>query len=193
MTASDPTFDRGRPESWRKAFFKQPLALYKGLPAEIMKSRCVMKLTTTGRKSGLPREKIYSHTIALSTVNPTVSSFSPPVWAAVNQYCTPGFTLDPFGAAIYDLAKLKQQISEADPGMHRFAVAETYIKRHYTEEQYTQFFNEMSDSGATLIHVLGWHKGHQPLIPVTDGTNLTGPHQSVVKWLGRPAATSQPN
>jgi deazaflavin-dependent oxidoreductase (nitroreductase family) len=56
MTAREPTFDRGRPESWRKAFFKQPLALYKGLPAEIMKSRCVLKLTTTGRKSGLPRE-----------------------------------------------------------------------------------------------------------------------------------------
>jgi deazaflavin-dependent oxidoreductase (nitroreductase family) len=56
MATSEPTFDRGRPESWRRAFFKQPLALYKGLPAEILKSRCVMKLTTTGRKSGLPRE-----------------------------------------------------------------------------------------------------------------------------------------
>lgn len=56
MTSSIPTFDRGRPESWRRAFFKQPLALFKGPTAEILKSRCVMKLTTTGRKSGLPRE-----------------------------------------------------------------------------------------------------------------------------------------
>lgn len=56
MAASEPTFDRGRPESWRKAFFKQPLALFKGPTADILKSRCVMKLTTTGRKSGLPRE-----------------------------------------------------------------------------------------------------------------------------------------
>lgn len=56
MTASDPTFDRGRPESWRRAFFKQPLALFNTPLAGILKSRCVMKLTTTGRKSGLPRE-----------------------------------------------------------------------------------------------------------------------------------------
>jgi deazaflavin-dependent oxidoreductase (nitroreductase family) len=56
MAANDPTFDRGRPESWRKVFFKAPLALYKGLPAEVLKRRCVLKLTTKGRKSGQPRE-----------------------------------------------------------------------------------------------------------------------------------------
>jgi deazaflavin-dependent oxidoreductase (nitroreductase family) len=56
MTAAQPTFDRGRPEWWRRLFFKAPIALYRNGPAEIMRRRCVLLLTTTGRKSGLPRK-----------------------------------------------------------------------------------------------------------------------------------------
>jgi deazaflavin-dependent oxidoreductase (nitroreductase family) len=36
-------------------FFKAPIALYRDGPAEIMRSRCVMLLTTKGRRSGMPR------------------------------------------------------------------------------------------------------------------------------------------
>lgn len=54
MGANDPTFDRGRP-GWRRWFFKAPIALYRDGPAEILRSRCVMLLTTTGRRSGQPR------------------------------------------------------------------------------------------------------------------------------------------
>ena len=52
---SNPTFDRGRPSTLRRAFFKSPIRLYHGPVADVMKSRCVMLLTTTGRKSGEPR------------------------------------------------------------------------------------------------------------------------------------------
>jgi deazaflavin-dependent oxidoreductase (nitroreductase family) len=55
MSASEPTFDRGRPGLLQKLFFKAPIALYRDGPAEIMRSRCVMLITTIGRKSGLPR------------------------------------------------------------------------------------------------------------------------------------------
>lgn len=55
MSASEPTFDRGRPGGWRKLFFKQPIALYRGAGADVMKSRCILLLTTTGRRSGQPR------------------------------------------------------------------------------------------------------------------------------------------
>jgi len=55
MNASEPTFDRGRPGGWRRWFFKAPIALYRDGPAEIMGSRCIMLLTTTGRRSGQPR------------------------------------------------------------------------------------------------------------------------------------------
>jgi deazaflavin-dependent oxidoreductase (nitroreductase family) len=39
----------------KKFFFKAPIALYRDGPAEIMRWRCVMLMTTIGRKSGLPR------------------------------------------------------------------------------------------------------------------------------------------
>jgi deazaflavin-dependent oxidoreductase (nitroreductase family) len=55
MSADTPTFDRGRPNRLQKLFFKAPIALYRDGPAEIMRRRCVMLLTTTGRRSGQPR------------------------------------------------------------------------------------------------------------------------------------------
>ena len=55
MTASAPTFHRGRPSRWRRLLFKAPVALYRDGPAELLRRRCVMLLTTKGRKSGLPR------------------------------------------------------------------------------------------------------------------------------------------
>jgi deazaflavin-dependent oxidoreductase (nitroreductase family) len=50
-----PTFDRGRPNPLLKLFFKLPVTLYRDGPAELLRRRCVMLLTTTGRRSGLPR------------------------------------------------------------------------------------------------------------------------------------------
>lgn len=55
MSAKDPTFDRGRPNRLQRFFFKAPIALYRDGPGELMRRRCVMLLTTTGRRSGLPR------------------------------------------------------------------------------------------------------------------------------------------
>jgi hypothetical protein len=50
-----PTFDRGRPNRWQRLMFKAPIALSRDGPAELMRSRCVMVLTTNGRRCGLPR------------------------------------------------------------------------------------------------------------------------------------------
>src|SRR4029077_1615444 len=36
-------------------FLKAPITLYRGPVAELLRSRCVMLLTTRGRRSGLPR------------------------------------------------------------------------------------------------------------------------------------------
>ena len=55
MTSSQPTFDRGRPNAFRKWFFKSPVSMYHGPIADVMSKRCVMMLTTIGRKSGQPR------------------------------------------------------------------------------------------------------------------------------------------
>ena len=55
VAASQPTFERPRPTWWRRLFFKAPTYLYRDGLAELMRRRCVLLLTTTGRKSGLPR------------------------------------------------------------------------------------------------------------------------------------------
>ncbi|MFN8678817.1 MAG: nitroreductase family deazaflavin-dependent oxidoreductase [Thermomicrobiales bacterium] len=55
MATNQPTFDRGRPNAFRKWFFKSPVSVYRGPIGDVMKKRCVMLLTTIGRKSGLPR------------------------------------------------------------------------------------------------------------------------------------------
>ena len=55
MASNQPTFDRGRPNAIRKFFFKSPVSMYRGPIGEVMSKRCVMLLTTIGRKSGQPR------------------------------------------------------------------------------------------------------------------------------------------
>lgn len=55
MTDQKPTFRRERPGPFLRFFFKAPTKLYRGPLAELLRSRCVMLLTTTGRRSGLPR------------------------------------------------------------------------------------------------------------------------------------------
>lgn len=135
-------------------------------------------------KSGIGRDKIFSHIVATRTVDPRPSTNRPPIWTAVNPYCTPGFTLDNFGAAVYDLDVLKERILQADPSQDRFIVAETYFKKGTTEQDYTKFFNNMFDNGASLIHILAWHEGRgNTESPYYVPNDMEGPHVSVIKWL----------
>lgn len=55
MATSEPTFVRQRPGLLLRLGFKVPRYLYRGPLAELLRTRCVLLLTTTGRKSGLPR------------------------------------------------------------------------------------------------------------------------------------------
>jgi deazaflavin-dependent oxidoreductase (nitroreductase family) len=55
MATTPPSFVRRRPGPLLRAFLKAPITLYRGPVAELMRSRCVMLLTTTGRRSGLAR------------------------------------------------------------------------------------------------------------------------------------------
>jgi deazaflavin-dependent oxidoreductase (nitroreductase family) len=55
MNGNKPTFDRGRPGALRRLFFKAPISLYRGPVAEVLRSRCIMLLTTIGRRSGQKR------------------------------------------------------------------------------------------------------------------------------------------
>ena len=55
MAETAPTFTRERPNPLLKLGFVIPPKIYYGPIASFLSSRCVMKLTTTGRTSGKPR------------------------------------------------------------------------------------------------------------------------------------------
>jgi deazaflavin-dependent oxidoreductase (nitroreductase family) len=55
MAASEPSFRRRRASPWLRAMLKVPSLVYRGPLAELMRSRCVLLLTTRGRKTGRPR------------------------------------------------------------------------------------------------------------------------------------------
>jgi deazaflavin-dependent oxidoreductase (nitroreductase family) len=55
MSETDPTFVRQRPNPLLRFTFRLPPLVYHGPIAAFLASRCVLRLTTTGRKSGLPR------------------------------------------------------------------------------------------------------------------------------------------
>jgi deazaflavin-dependent oxidoreductase (nitroreductase family) len=55
VAATEPSFVRRRPGPLLRALLKAPITLYRGPVADLLRSRCVMLLTTTGRRSGLPR------------------------------------------------------------------------------------------------------------------------------------------
>ncbi|HEV7666570.1 MAG TPA: nitroreductase family deazaflavin-dependent oxidoreductase [Chloroflexota bacterium] len=55
MESTQPSFRRRRASAWLRLLLKAPVVLYRGPLADLLRSRCVMLLTTRGRTSGLPR------------------------------------------------------------------------------------------------------------------------------------------
>ncbi|MCS7050586.1 MAG: nitroreductase family deazaflavin-dependent oxidoreductase [Thermomicrobium sp.] len=56
MTERPPTLVRKRPTGLRRLLFRLPVSLYRGPLASLLAWRCVILLTTTGRKTRLPRQ-----------------------------------------------------------------------------------------------------------------------------------------
>src|SRR3981081_1949689 len=55
MAASEPSFRRRRASVWLRALLKVPSLVYRGPLAGVLRYRCVLLLTTRGRKTGRPR------------------------------------------------------------------------------------------------------------------------------------------
>ena len=116
------------------------------------------RFTTTSPRSpksvsrrGIPRDHVYTHTVAMASVDPArANTGTPPIWAAVNAYSIPGFTMDNDGAAVYDLAQVKRQIVVADPAQTHFAVAESYLFHYGDELAMRANLSEAFDNGATI-------------------------------------------
>ena len=106
-------------------------------------------------RAGLPPERVYTHTLALSTVQ-AADTFAPPTWTAVNPYSTPGFTMDNKGGAKYDLAKMLEEIRTA-PGSRgsAFGLVETYFKldgKNYVggKDAFLSEMKSLFEAGATV-------------------------------------------
>ena len=55
MASAEPSFRRQRASPLLRTMLKVPSLIYRGPLAELMRSRCVLLLTTRGRKTGRPR------------------------------------------------------------------------------------------------------------------------------------------
>lgn len=58
---SEPTFKRERPNRMRRWLLATPVHLYHGRLGELFRRRHILKLTTTGRRSGLERVTLVSY------------------------------------------------------------------------------------------------------------------------------------
>lgn len=110
-------------------------------------------------RAGIGPDKVFTHIVALATVNKADTNM-PPIWTAVNPYSTPGFTMDNKGGAKYNLAVLKEQLANA-PGSRgkMFGAVETYFglngKNYVTDEGgYRAELDDLFGNGARVVVVL---------------------------------------
>lgn len=130
---------------------------------------------------GIPADLIYTHIVALATVNEPDTNH-PPIWTAVNRYSVPGFTLDNKGAAKYDLTRLVRDIDSA-PGSRRagFGAVETYFALgnniYVTDAQtYRRELDELFDAGAKVKVVYA-------AFPFKDGRAPEAAFEAIRGWL----------
>lgn len=112
-------------------------------------------LAKTVYDAGVPRRKIFTHTVSCQTTLNNESTFYPPIWVAVNEYSTPGYTMSPVTCK-YDMTKMKQQLFEADPTYNEFACAEGYAAGLDTVEKCDDYFAEMFGNGARVVTCFGY-------------------------------------
>ncbi len=111
--------------------------------------------------AGIPKHKIFTHIVGFMSADRDLkTTFSPPIWTAVNEYSTPGFTLSPITCP-YNLDSLCYDISLADERHEYFACAEGYSRGvDATYAQANEYFESMFEHGASLVTVYGW--GREP-------------------------------
>jgi hypothetical protein len=114
-------------------------------------------LAKTAYDSGLPREKIFTHIVGIKSSQPNLTStFTPPIWTAVNDYSTPGFTMSPVTSP-YNLDVLKEEIELAEPEQKSFANVEGYSRG--IDDSFLQadtYFDNMFSYKARIVAVYGW-------------------------------------
>lgn len=114
-------------------------------------------LARTAFKSGIPKNKIFTHIVGYKSANTHIeTTFTPPIWTAVNPYSTPGFTMSQ-ETCPYNLDILTNEIKKADSRQTHFANAEGYARGvNSSYEKASQYFESMFSKGALMVSVYGW-------------------------------------
>jgi hypothetical protein len=114
-------------------------------------------LAKTVYDAGVPKRKIFTHIVGIRSSMPSLeSTFTPPIWTAVNAYSIPGFTLSP-ETCPYNLTVLQNEIKKADPSQIHFANAEGYargVNGNYSESK--TYLSSMFSRKAYMVSVFGW-------------------------------------
>jgi len=138
-------------------------------------------LAKTAFEDGIPKNKIFTHIVPTHSVDPfPQSTFRPPVWAAVNKYSTPGFTMCIGNGAKYEVNNLKKIIKKADPEQQNFVAAECYVLYKKTEKEFAEFMNELLADGNPVMCIygaLGKGSGY------SMKTKPVGIPFAMIKWL----------
>lgn len=124
-----------------------------GVLADYIKFTCRMFFD-----AGIERHKIFSHIVSLSSHTGEFSTWRPPVWVCINEYCTPGWTMSP-KTCPYDLDIISMTLAKY--GRNEYANAEGYA--HYdNEETLRNYFKESLLGNAKLVTVYGYDQETGP-------------------------------
>jgi len=141
-------------------------------------------LAKTAYENGISKDKIYTHTVAVQSVDTnTVNTEFPPIWASVNNYSTPGFTLCNESGARYNIKEVKKLIKEANPKKNKFAAVETYLLHHKTKKRFTDYMNEVfSDDNPIMVIYGALQNGKYGMNPKPEDETKV-----IINWLRPPA------
>lgn len=124
-------------------------------------------LAKTVCDAGVPQRKIFTHTVGHHSTKPESSNyctFFPPMWVAVNDYSTPGYTMSPVTCP-YNLNNAVARIKAADPEQDNLAIAEGYAAGFDTVAKAETYFTETFGAGGRLITAFGFGDTGSRLFP----------------------------
>ncbi len=140
-------------------------------------------LSKTLWEAGVPRSKIFTHTVSYASYSGVENPFTPPIWCAVNDYSIPGYTMSPVTCK-YDMDVLKDKILAVDPKMPYFANVEGYAAGVNEEEEASAYFEELFGKGALVVTAFGY--ADPPTKYFTFKRNREfGYNVALRKWLGQ--------
>jgi hypothetical protein len=143
-------------------------------------------ISKTVNEAGIPRNKIFTHIVGITSAYPNMeSTSSPPIWTAVNDYSIPGYTLSPESCP-YNLDVLKAEIRKADKNQKYFGLAEGYSRGvNGSIDDADRYFSSMFGNGALLVSVFGWGRETSDSQFAVSHSKTSPFVQAAKKWIDK--------